>query len=766
MRLRYIEVTNFLGHEHEKVSLPDTGIFFLRGTSGSGKSSFIIDAVGYVLFGPKATRASRADQLRHIDHPGAPMEVRALFELDDGSQFTVVRGINAKGTPWAEIYEPDPGAPNEAILLAETAQRVSRIIRKRLNGMTWQQFYAAFVARQVEISMLTSMRGAARKELFHRLLGMRELEKAAEEISTRLRAARAQLKGLEGALGERTRSSEDERIGALREDLDARERDLAGAQEALQKGQGALQGAQAALEPLEARGRAHEEAQRLEAALAARRQAVEALSEAAARSIAAQGRAAALPALEEKERDAQVALDALRADYARSEEHVRLSADLAARRAAQDAQGQDGQDEGPSPEELRTRLTVLRAEVERARAEEAERRPEYEMIKEAGTCPTCLRPLGEGEEHEHALGALEGKLTDLSEASRKATEEIASIEGALPSAEERQRAREQAERERAQAAGAVEQTQDRLRALESEGRVAEDLDALKEEGRAAAQALQEAQGEAAAARQGATDADPSIAGRLAEAQGLLSADEEALEKARAACGEGFSPTDLDAARAASQEASRDLAAAQARAPEISARVESVRAGLSAAEVEREALLDKLDKAQEMRSSLLRLETMQTYLSGFQRKLAADIRPPLEEMGSEMLEQVSGGKHVAMRIDDAYEIEIQTQAGTWLPSSSLSGGESVRVNICLRLALTRLVSQRTGIPVRTLVFDEPLPSQDAGHVQRIMELLDSLRPWYPQQFIISHVGEVASSGQVDYILDFDGEGSEHVALSYA
>jgi len=163
---------------------------------------------------------------------------------------------------------------------------------------------------------------------------------------------------------------------------------------------------------------------------------------------------------------------------------------------------------------------------------------------------------------------------------------------------------------------------------------------------------------------------------------------------------------------------------------------------------------------------VRLEDLQTYLQGFQRKLATDIRPPLEEMGSEMLEQISAGKHVAMRIDDGYEIEIQTNTGAWLPATSLSGGESVRVNICLRLALTRLVSQRTGIPVRTLVLDEPLPAQDPGHVQRIMELLDSLRHWYPQQFIMSHVGEVRSSDEIDYVIDFDGEGDEHITLSYA
>src|ERR1039458_8474507 len=84
MRPRYLEVKNFLGHEHEQVALPESGIFFLSGESGAGKSSFIVDAIGFALFGSKATRVIRQEQLRHKDHQAEAMEVRALFEFDDG----------------------------------------------------------------------------------------------------------------------------------------------------------------------------------------------------------------------------------------------------------------------------------------------------------------------------------------------------------------------------------------------------------------------------------------------------------------------------------------------------------------------------------------------------------------------------------------------------------------------------------------------------------------------------------------------------------
>ena len=161
------------------------------------------------------------------------------------------------------------------------------------------------------------------------------------------------------------------------------------------------------------------------------------------------------------------------------------------------------------------------------------------------------------------------------------------------------------------------------------------------------------------------------------------------------------------------------------------------------------------------------ELLQTFLQGFVRKLAGDIRPALSEISSQMLAQISGGRHVAMAIDDNYEIEVERQEGNLLPSVLLSGGEQIRANLCLRLALTRLVSQRTGVPFRLLVLDEPLPAQDEGHCDRIMELLESLRPYYTQQFIISHVGDLRSSDEADYVIEFsEGSQANRVSLVHA
>jgi exonuclease SbcC len=191
-----------------------------------------------------------------------------------------------------------------------------------------------------------------------------------------------------------------------------------------------------------------------------------------------------------------------------------------------------------------------------------------------------------------------------------------------------------------------------------------------------------------------------------------------------------------------------------RIEEANKQLKGVVSRLEALEKEHAGRSKELAELEKYRKESSVIENVATCLKGFQKHLAEEIRPALEEIGSEMLASISAGKHVAMHIDNNYEIMVEDNKGNMQRAAILSGGEQIRANICLRLALTRLVSQRTGIPVGFLIFDEPLPSQDPGHIERIMQLLDSLRGFYQQQFIISHVGDLQSADEINYIVEFD------------
>jgi exonuclease SbcC len=85
----------------------------------------------------------------------------------------------------------------------------------------------------------------------------------------------------------------------------------------------------------------------------------------------------------------------------------------------------------------------------------------------------------------------------------------------------------------------------------------------------------------------------------------------------------------------------------------------------------------------------------------------------------------------------------------LPIYLISGGEDVRLNFALRIALTRLITQRTGAPMQYLVLDEAFEFQDFEHSERMVETLQTLQSIYPQIFLISHGSDLDELGVVDY-----------------
>jgi exonuclease SbcC len=756
MRLRYLEVENFLSHERETLLFPEAGTFLLSGESGFGKSSLIIDAVGYVLFGATATRATKQDELPNAEFPGQAMQVRALFEFEDDTQLMLARGLDERGASWAQAYEPVTDA-DESILLAEGPHPVAQLVRRRLGGMTWVQFYAAFVARQTQITQLTSLRGAERKTLVHDMLGMREIKRATEQTARRLRTGRVQLESVSGAIGERTLASEQIALDQAQAEAQTTETRYQQGRTQLASMQQRVQTLSDELAPM----RAIEAAQTRLRQIETERSAVVMTGDSQRERVRRHDEAALAQAQEQAMREqqniVQQALETLRTTYSRSQRAAKLGVDYAntfAQRQSAQAALPDLQLEGDGPliVSLDARLQFLQAEIRRIEQALTERRQEMNRLETSGVCYVCLRPM-DGPDHQHVMAAQATQISELETRLSELESQSVILEQARPAA----LAFERAELQLSELIG-------QQRKLDEEGPIRQDLETLNAEGQRLRQQASELGEQLGTIIALTRDLDPSAHERLAQTEAQLAQLTAQRDALMIEIGDGF-----DAAEKADREtrlhaAEQLVAEARGRLPELRVAAERAATDASARQREYAALADKLAGIQQLRQQVLRLENIQTYLRGFQHKLAREIRPALEEIGSEMLQQISGGRHTAMRIDDNYEIEVETASGSWLRASSLSGGEDVRANLCLRLALTRLVSQRTGVPVRFLVFDEPLPAQDPGHIERIMELLDSLRPFYSQIYIISHVGDLENSDYVDYVMQFTAaSGHDRVRL---
>lgn len=238
--------------------------------------------------------------------------------------------------------------------------------------------------------------------------------------------------------------------------------------------------------------------------------------------------------------------------------------------------------------------------------------------------------------------------------------------------------------------------------------------------------------------------DAEIATLDAERATLTPQLDAALSGARAA---GYDPDAHAAARAAV------AAAEQGREALIRERAENDKqAALTAKDLE-VGVRDRTEHARirtEIESLLAdrgTLEGARTAMEGFKTALIGRIRPALARKASLLLRELTEGRYSDLALDEEYEVSIGI-AGRMRPIRECSGGEQDIANLCLRLAISELVTESTGIGATFVVLDEVLGSQDEDRRAAIMELLPRLGGHFSQILMVAHIPSVQDQfGQV-------------------
>ena len=151
----------------------------------------------------------------------------------------------------------------------------------------------------------------------------------------------------------------------------------------------------------------------------------------------------------------------------------------------------------------------------------------------------------------------------------------------------------------------------------------------------------------------------------------------------------------------------------------------------------------------------RLKTLERAFSkdGVPALLIEQALPEIEEQANRILDRLSGGA-MSVRFatqkdykdkarDDKKEtldIQISDGAGT-RDYEMFSGGEAFRMNFAIRLALSRVLAQRAGARLQTLVVDEGFGSQDAEGRQRLIEAINLVRQDFSKILVITHLEEL-------------------------
>ncbi|HVN54502.1 MAG TPA: SMC family ATPase [Anaerolineaceae bacterium] len=273
--------------------------------------------------------------------------------------------------------------------------------------------------------------------------------------------------------------------------------------------------------------------------------------------------------------------------------------------------------------------------------------------------------------------------------------------------------------------------------------------------------------------------------RRAEIDGRTSeADLRSLENARAALGplereigglaeqvKGLT-ADLDRQQQVYFQAASAYAAAAAQVPDVDqaevglmnvrAKENQLRMEVGAAR-QKVLVLDDLrarqaelnHKRDGLNRQIARHKTLERAFSkdGVPALLIEQALPEIEGQANEFLDRLSSGmmsvsfatqrEYRDKKRDDLREtldILISDGAGT-RDYELFSGGEAFRVNFAIRLALSKVLAQRAGARLQTLVIDEGFGSQDALGRQRLIEAINLVRDDFAKILVITHLEEM-------------------------
>ena len=89
----------------------------------------------------------------------------------------------------------------------------------------------------------------------------------------------------------------------------------------------------------------------------------------------------------------------------------------------------------------------------------------------------------------------------------------------------------------------------------------------------------------------------------------------------------------------------------------------------------------------------------------------------------------------------------------------SGGEAFRINLALRIALSKVLAQRMGLPLPTLFIDEGFGTQDAAGRERIVDAIASIQGDFEKIIVITHLDELKDLFPVRIEVLKTGDGSQ-------
>jgi exonuclease SbcC len=160
-------------------------------------------------------------------------------------------------------------------------------------------------------------------------------------------------------------------------------------------------------------------------------------------------------------------------------------------------------------------------------------------------------------------------------------------------------------------------------------------------------------------------------------------------------------------------------------------------------------------------------------NGIQALIIENAIPEIEAEANAILERMTdNGMKVAFMtqkdtktagVAETLDIEISDQMGT-RKYELYSGGEALRANFAIRVALSKLLARRAGARLQMLVIDEGFGSQDAEGREKLIDAIHSVQDEFEKILVITHLDELKDAFPARIEVTKDHRGSRATVMA--
>ncbi len=774
MVIKRLKLVNYRRFRMLDLEFPQN-IIGILGRNGAGKST-LLEAIGWILFGTRAVRTDKQDIRNHALDGGDPCVAELEFDYG-GHEYRIERQLRGKNAISEAALYRDGSSEADAV----QDRGVNEFVEQLLH-LDYRSFYASVFARQKDLDALSAMQSEERRKSINRLIKIDVIDKARERVRQNRNEKQRFIEGQQSWLSD-PRELEGERNTALaRQDAlkkKAKEqetriqsaenhyRELKGQLDVQNETRDRYLEYQSRLTTLDSRinenadilnkTRAElEEIEKAEKSISELSPQVQRYEEVRKQKEHLDVAATRWAQLKAKREERERLDDA----YAREQKREASFRSVVGQRSSWERKRDENneclmalRDELKTLREKRDHWLERRGVALEAGQERKEKRSRVVSLGREGRCPLCHQSL---EDHyDRVVAEFDAELSKYRTEYRAARDTVQTLTEELALAEEKlEHCRKEGEEvlshlnQAKEASRLIEESLDALKQIETQreqlDRDIQDLSTVAYDEVEHARVKKEFDTlvqtreqlfrleERAARRQTVQNEMDRLNRLLAELTDERTAEQEHQNALR---------FDADAFNALKERVGQQEEVVRQEQQAYSLARES----LVSAQNEVERVEKTIFEQEQRRKDIARTEQDVVYLQAldhhfgrFRRELAGRVRPIIAGRASELLSLTTSARYTLLDLDEDYNIGIY-DGNQKFPIQHFSGGEQDLANLCLRIAVSQVVAERSsGSPISFIVLDEIFGSQDEERRELILNAFVQLSSQFRQIFVITHV----------------------------